>query len=57
MENNYKFVDFERYCKLCKHINVKDADGDEPCNSCLTECINLESEKPVKFEGVTEDGE
>ena len=48
MENVYKEVYFNKYCKDCKHINV---DGDkDPCNECLTNSVNLYSHKPVNFE-------
>ena len=51
MEGNYpyKFVDFE-YCNTCKFKNVKDEKGEEPCNECLTEPVNLNSNKPIKYE-------
>ena len=33
MENDYKLVDFDKYCKTCIHM-IKD-ESQEPCNSCL----------------------
>lgn len=49
--NNYKFVDFELYCKTCKYKDICDeTKGEEPCNECLTSPTNLESEKPIKYE-------
>lgn len=50
MENQYKFVDFNLYCETCKYKNIKDELGEEPCNSCLAEPVNLNSVKPVKYE-------
>lgn len=50
MENQYKFVDFQAYCERCKYKNIKDEDGEEPCNECLGEPVNVNSSKPVKFE-------
>ena len=49
-ENQYKFVDFEKYCKTCKHKNVKEVE--DPCNECLDQGANLNSEKPIKYEEV-----
>lgn len=45
MENIYKEVDFEKYCKTCKYSDLQ-AQFD-PCNDCLAESMNLNSEKPV----------
>lgn len=47
MENDYKLVDFDKYCKTCIHI-MKD-ESQEPCNSCLEEPVNLNSHKPVSY--------
>lgn len=46
-ENEYKEVDFHKYCGICEFKNMKDAD--EPCSECLDNPINLYSHKPVKF--------
>lgn len=46
----YKFVEFNLYCDRCKYKDVKDENGEEPCNSCLAEPVNLNSSKPIKFE-------
>ena len=48
MEDGYKEVYFNIYCKLCKHIR-KDED-EEPCHECLDNSVNLYSHQPVKFE-------
>lgn len=48
MEDVYKEVYFNKYCKDCKHINVDD--DEDPCNECLTNSVNLYSHKPVNFE-------
>ena len=42
-----KFVDFS-YCKTCIHESK--LESEEPCNLCLTNPINYESHKPVKWE-------
>lgn len=48
MEDNYKEVYFDQYCKTCKHLNKKE--DDDPCFDCLNEPVNLYSHKPVKWE-------
>lgn len=40
-------VDFETYCKICKHKDV--LQSDEPCNTCLEQFWNWNSSKPVNF--------
>ena len=46
-ENREKFVNFRLYCPKCKHYEV--AQDEEPCNECLENPVNIESEKPVKY--------
>jgi hypothetical protein len=48
MENDYKEVYFDLYCKNCKHKKVRERD--EPCAECLDNPVNLYSRKPVKYE-------
>lgn len=48
MDEQYKEVYFDQYCKTCKYKDVKDVD--EPCNTCLEDPSNLYSHKPVKWE-------
>lgn len=48
MENQYKLVDFKKYCETCKHKNVKETE--DPCNDCLAHGANVNSEKPVRYE-------
>ena len=48
MDEGYKEVRFDLYCKTCKHEKVKDVE--EPCNECLDNSANLYSVKPVKWE-------
>lgn len=48
MENDYKEVYFDQYCKTC--LNQKIAEKDEPCRECLDNPANLYSHKPVKYE-------
>lgn len=47
MDNNFKEVRFDKYCKKCKHHDVKEYE--DPCNECLESGMNEGSEKPVKF--------
>lgn len=44
----YKEVYFNEYCKKCKNRAVKNTD--EPCDECLSEPINLNTHRPVKYE-------
>ena len=47
MEDVYKEVYFNKYCKDCKHINVND--DEDPCNECLAEPYNIDSHKPINY--------
>lgn len=47
MEDNYKEVYFDQYCKTCKHENLPETD--DPCDECLQETVNVYSHKPVKW--------
>ena len=48
INEGYKEVYFDWYCKNCKHEKLKD--NEEPCNECLDNPVKLHSHKPVKFE-------
>lgn len=48
MGNNTKFVDFETYCKTCKHKKKKDIE--DPCNECLDICTREGSSIPERWE-------
>lgn len=48
MDNNYKIVEFDKYCKTCKHSKVKD--NEEPCDECLDNPVNVNSHRPVNWE-------
>ncbi len=45
-------VDFHKYCPKCKHWGIEDIM--DPCNECLGEPCNKNSEKPVYYEPATE---
>ena len=48
MEYHEKIVAFDIWCPKCKHRN-KD-ENQEPCDDCLAEPINIDSQKPVHWE-------
>lgn len=45
--DGYKIVEFS-YCSTCKHVDLKEEE--HPCATCLSEPVNLNSHKPVKWE-------
>lgn len=49
MDNQNKIVWFGEYCKKCAHKSVKETE--DPCNTCLTNLINVDSHKPTNFKG------
>lgn len=46
--DEYLEVYFDRYCKTCKHENLKE--NKDPCHECLSNPCNLNSHKPVMWE-------
>lgn len=48
MEDIYKEVHYDEYCKKCKHEKLKEFK--DPCHECLSNPINLYSAKPIRFE-------
>lgn len=50
VDEYYKEVKFNKYCKLCKYKNQKESES--PCDDCLSEPVNTNSEKPVYFRSV-----
>lgn len=48
MNEDYKQVYFDKYCKLCKHEKLEEKF--EPCNECLGEPVNTGSRVPVNWE-------
>lgn len=44
----YKEVWFGTWCQKCKHEKLKETL--EPCNSCLSQCWNENTMKPVHYE-------
>lgn len=45
---DYKIVEFDKYCDTCVHKDV--SEDDEPCFCCLLSPVNLNSIKPVNYE-------
>lgn len=48
MEDNYKEVWFNEYCRSCKFGDK--GEDEDPCYDCLTEPVNLYSHKPVEWD-------
>lgn len=48
MEESYKEVYFNQYCKTCVH--EKKDENEDPCYDCLNEPVNVYSHKPVMYE-------
>lgn len=46
---NMKIVNFNEYCKKCRHEKLKETD--KPCYECLHEPARQHSSKPARFEG------
>lgn len=47
MNEGYKEVYFDQYCKTCQYEKKKESE--DPCFDCLNEPANLNSHKPVKY--------
>lgn len=47
MNEGYKEVYYDQYCKSCKHCEKKD--NEEPCDECLDNPINSYSHKPINY--------
>ena len=52
MENQYRIVDFKKYCEICKHKDKKEFE--DPCNECLDHGGNIDSERPIYYEEIEE---
>ena len=48
MDDDYKFVEFDEFCVTCKHKKIQETEA--PCDECLSNPVNLNSRKPVKWE-------
>lgn len=47
MEENYKEVYFDEYCKTCEY--AKKPEDEDHCNECLNNPANLCSHKPINY--------
>lgn len=43
-------VNFEKWCKKCKHADESEWDEKSPCYECLNQGYNIDSTKPVLWE-------
>lgn len=48
MEEIYKEVYYNKYCKTCTHKDLEEFK--DPCHDCLNEPVNTYSHKPVYYE-------
>lgn len=48
MDNDMQFVDFEAYCKTCKHEKQKEVA--DPCNDCLDISAREKTSRPERWE-------
>lgn len=48
MEDAYKEVEYDKWCKNCRYEQLEETD--DPCYDCMGEPVNLYSHKPVKWE-------
>lgn len=55
MEESYKEVYFDQYCKTCKYDNLPE--HYYPCHNCLDNPVNAYSHKPVYYKHVNEEWE
>lgn len=46
-ENSEMMVRYDLWCNKCKHKDIKE--NDEPCEECLSNPINLNTERPICF--------
>ena len=47
-DQSYKEVYFHEYCKTCKYKDL--SEKDEPCAECISEPVNLDTHRPVRYE-------
>lgn len=49
MEETYKEVYYNLYCKTCQFEKDDESDVNSPCYDCLAEPANAYSHKPTKY--------
>lgn len=42
-----KIVKFENWCHKCKYFTSDPGENDNPCNDCLNNPTNIDSQKPI----------
>lgn len=47
-DNEYREVDYAKYCKICKHVDCPESA--DPCFECLDHPLNYYTDKPVNYE-------
>ena len=48
MEGRVQIVEFDQYCKSCKHEKL--AESDSPCDECLEHPVNTDTNAPFYYE-------
>lgn len=48
-----KEVRFDIWCQSCEHRDVKDEEGKDPCNTCLTTPARIYTTKPINYKEST----
>ena len=51
MRNQEKIVEFWKWCQKCKYNGASDSYG-STCDECLSNPVNTNSHKPVKWEAI-----
>lgn len=46
-QSNMYIADFFKHCKTCKNEKVQE--NQEPCNECLSQCFNYNTDKPINW--------
>lgn len=48
MESREHIVEYDQFCNNCKYKDLPD--GAIPCDECLTNPVNTDSRRPIKYE-------
>ena len=46
-----KIVKFEDWCNSCKYFPCDPGKNDNPCNNCLSIPVNVDSKRPIFWNG------
>lgn len=44
-----KIVRFDKWCDSCQYYKADPDKDDNPCNECLTDPVNEDSQKPTRW--------